>query len=283
MSIDPATLGFHSQRTAFTYDWKTAALYALGIGARKDELGYLYEGLGPKVYPTFAVVPVMAAVRECLEKTGGNPAMILHGAQSVRIKAPMPPAGELFTTASITGIYDMKKLTQVAVETDTRTAAGESLFETGWSILYRDGGFPGGAHPPKTSEPDIPKDRTPDFEIALATTPEQALLYRLSGDTNPLHADPEFAKVAGFAEGPILHGLCTYGFVARAVIAGACENDGSRLERLDVQFRRPVWPGDTIVTAGWRLDGGGVALAVSVKERPGAVLTGAWAQLRRPG
>jgi acyl dehydratase len=278
MSIDPSAIGFTSSRSAFAYDWKAVVLYALGIGAPKEDLDYLYEGLGPKVYPTFAVVPVMAAVRECLEKTGGNPAMIVHGGQSVRIRAPIPPSGELFTTARIRGIYDLKKLTQVVIATETSAASGNGLFETEWSILFRDGGFDG-PHPPKTTEPEAPKDRPADFEIALGTRPEQALLYRLSGDTNPLHADPEFAKMAGFSQGPILHGLCTYGVVARAVAQGACAGDAARLVRLDAQFRRPVWPGDTIVVRGHRLEGGVVALSVGVKERPGPILTGAWAEI----
>jgi acyl dehydratase len=111
----------------------------------------------------------------------------------------------------------------------------------------------------------------------MPTTPEQALLYRLSGDLNPLHADPDFASMAGFTQGPILHGLCTYGFVARAIARGACGGDATRITRLDGQFRRPVWPGDTIVVDGWKLDGGVVAAQVTVKERPDAVMTGVFA------
>jgi acyl dehydratase len=282
MSIDPSVVGFTSGRSAFAYDWKAVVLYALGIGAQKNDLSYLFEGLGPKVYPTFAVVPVMAAVRECLERTNGNPAMIVHGGQSVRVKKPIPPSGELHTTAVIKAIYDLKKLTQVVIETDTVAASAESVFETTWSILFRDGGC-AGPHPPRASDPEAPRDRAPDFQVDLPTSPEQALLYRLSGDTNPLHADPQFAKTCGFSEGPILHGLCTFGFVARAVIAGACEKDGAQLARLDGQFRRPVWPGDTIVTRGWKLENGVVALSVAVKDRPGAILTGAWAEILPPG
>jgi acyl dehydratase len=116
----------------------------------------------------------------------------------------------------------------------------------------------------------------------MATTPEQALLYRLSGDLNPLHADPDFAGMAGFPQGPILHGLCTYGFVARAIARGACEGDATRITRLDGQFRRPVWPGDTIVVDGWKLEGGVVAAEVGVKERPDAVMSGVFAYTRSP-
>ena len=98
--------------------------------------------------------------------------------------------------------------------------------------------------------PKIP-ERDPDFTIELTTTPEQALLYRLSGDDNPLHADPEVAKSVGFAEGPILHGLCTFGVVGRALVRGPCEGDEKRLTAFGAQFRKPVWPGDTLRTTGY--------------------------------
>src|SRR5262249_16212977 len=110
-------------------------------------------------------------------------------------------------------------------------------------------------------------------------SPEQALLYRLSGDYNPLHADPAFAASVGFTQGPILHGLCTYGYAARAVITHLAGGNASRLRLLSAQFRKPVWPGDTIVTEGWTLEGGKVALQASVKGRSEAVLTGGYAEI----
>ena len=125
----------------------------------------------------------------------------------------------------------------------------------------------------------MPKDRPADFRIEQQTSPEQALLYRLSGDYNPLHADPDFATMVGFQQGPILHGLCTYGFAARAVVKGACGGDAGKLKVIEGQFRKPVWPGDTIVTEGWKVAGGKIAVVASVKERNEAVLTGAWAEL----
>ncbi len=110
-----------------------------------------------------------------------------------------------------------------------------------------------------------------------ATTAEQALLYRLSGDWNPLHADPEFAAKVGFTQGPILHGLCTYGHMVRHVAKGACGGDATKITGFEARFSKPVWPGDTLVTEGWKLDGGRIALQVSVKERNEQVITGAWA------
>ena len=279
MALDLSTVGFTTDSHVFTYDWKTVVLYALGIGAKKDELDYLFEGRGPKVFPTFAVVPAMAVIGECMAKTGGNIAMVVHGGQSVRIHRPIPAEGKLLTTGKIAGIYDLKRMAQVVVETSTTLESGEKVFDTVWSIIFRgEGGFDG-PPPPKGEEVAVPKDRAPDFVIEEKTSPEQALLYRLSGDLNPLHADPEFAANVGFPQGPILHGLCTYGHAARAVIKGACDGDGAKLKRLDAQFRRPVWPGDTLVTEGWKLEDGKVAIVTKVKERDEAVMTGAWAEV----
>jgi acyl dehydratase len=224
----------------------------------------------------------MPAVMDCLIRTGGELQLVVHGAESVRVHRPFPSEGVLLTTGKVAGIYDLKKMAQVIIETKTNLEGGEVLFETQWSIIFRGGGGFDGPRPPKTETVDPPSDRAADFHFEMATTPEQALLYRLSGDLNPLHADPDFAGMAGFPQGPILHGLCTYGFVARAIARGACEGDATRITRLDGQFRRPVWPGDTIVVDGWKLEGGVVAAEVGVKERPDAVMSGVFAYTRSP-
>lgn len=174
----------------------------------------------------------------------------------------------------------MKKMAQVLLRTRTALDGGEPLFDTSWSIIVRGaGGFAGSPPPKRDDEAPVPKGATPDFRFEQATSPEQALLYRLSGDLNPLHADPDLAASVGFPQGPILHGLCTYGFTCRALVQAALGGDASRLRRLDGQFRRPVWPGDTLVVEGFRLGGGKIALQTSVKERPDPVLTSAWAQI----
>ena len=279
MSLDLSLVGQQSEPTTFDYDWKTIVLYALGIGARVDELDYLYEGKGPKTYPSFAVVPSFGPMLSLLGKTGGNLASVVHGAQKVKMHAPVPPEGKLLTTATIRGIYDLKKFASVV--TDTRTVDAKTnavLFETSWSIIFRGAGGFGGAPPPREEVPAPPTDRAADFSIAEPTSKEQALLYRLSGDLNPLHADPDFAKAVGFAAGPILHGLCTFGHMVRHVVKGACGGDATRLKAFEAQFRKPVWPGDTIVTQGWKLDGK-YALVVGVKERPEPVITNATATI----
>ncbi|HEY3593637.1 MAG TPA: MaoC/PaaZ C-terminal domain-containing protein [Polyangiaceae bacterium] len=279
MGLDLSSIGYSTPPISFGYEWKDAVLYALGIGAKRDELDYLYEERGPRVYPTFAVCPTADPVMQCLARTGGDFTTVVHGGQSVRAYRALPPSGILLTTATLRGIYDMKKMAQVNVDTTTRLESGETLFDTRWSIIYRGAGGFDGPRPPALESVDAPEDRPADFIIEQPTQPEQALLYRLSGDLNPLHADPALAARVGFPQGPILHGLCTYGFVARAVVAGACGGDGHRLTRLDGQFRRPVWPGDTIVTKGWKVGAKQIALSVTVKERPHAVMASTFAEL----
>jgi len=283
MSFDLSTVGYTTQAHAFTFDWKTLATYALGIGARKDELDFLYENAkgGMKVHPTFAVIAAQRPIVELLAKCNANMAMVVHGGQSIKCHRPFPESGTLHTTGTIKGIYDMKKLGQVVLETNT-TLNGEPVVDTSWSILVRDGGGFGGPRPPSSHEESFgaPKDRAADWTVEEATSPEQALLYRISGDTNPLHADPEFATAVGFPQGPILHGLCTYGIAGRAILKHAASGDPSRIRSFAAQFRKPVWPGDTLVVQGWALPEGKVAVVASVKGRPDPVLTNAWAEVR---
>jgi acyl dehydratase len=278
MSLDVATVGYNTEPYEFKYDWKTVALYALGIGAKKDELEYLYEAKGPKVYPTFAVVPVYMPLGDMLGKTKGNLAMVVHGGQVVRIHKPIPPEGTLKTVGTIKGIYDMKKMAQVVLETKTEVG-GEACFDTEWSILFRGAGDFGGPPPPRPSAPAPQIGAAPDWTHEEATSPEQALLYRLSGDLNPLHADPDFAAMVGFPQGPILHGLCTYGFVARAVIKSACGGDANKLRVFGAQFRKPVWPGDVIRTEGSHAGDGKVLLQAFAAGRSDAVITNCYAEI----
>jgi acyl dehydratase len=278
MALDLSLVGVKSAPCSFTYAWKDVVLYALGVGAKKDELDYLYEGRGPKVLPSFAVVPMFDRMFDLVTKTGGDLSMVVHGAQRVRMKAALPPAGTLTSTATIRGIYDLRRLAVVLVDTETRDERGELLFDATSQILFRGEGGWGGATPPKEEKvAEIPKGQPADFRVEEITSPEQALLYRLSGDLNPLHADPAFAANVGFAQGPILHGLCSYGYMVRHVAKGALGGDASKVTGFGCKFTKPVWPGDTLVTEGWKVAPGKIALEVRVKERAEAVITGAWA------
>jgi acyl dehydratase len=278
MPFDFTLVGKPTAPTDFTYTWKDTVLYALGIGAKKDELDYLYEGRGPKVYPSFAVVPMFGPMFEVLGKCGGNLATVVHGSQRVHVKKAFAPGGTLTSTSVLRGVYDLRRMASVLVDTETKDRSGEVVCTTTATLIFRgEGGFGGDPPPKEPSGIDVPKDRPADFRVEETTSPEQALLYRLSGDLNPLHADPAFAAMVGFAQGPILHGLGTYGFMVRHVAKGACGGDASKITGFDAQFRKPVWPGDTLVTQGWKVGPGQIALSVSVKERDETVITNAWA------
>jgi acyl dehydratase len=270
-------VGAQSSLHELSYDWRTLALYALGVGARRSELDLLYEGRGPKVLPTFAVVPAYAALMDLLPLTGGDTSAMVHSAQIVRSLGPIPPEGRFQTTGQIDAVYDLKRLAQVVCSTRSEVD-GRPAFETEWTLTFRDDGGFGGPRPPKrpTSKPT---DDTPvAFEHEESTSEEQALLYRLSGDTNPLHADPEFAKAVGFDAGPILHGLATFGFLGRAVVLKACEGNPERLRALGAYFRRPVWPGDSLRTVA-HAAGDRLALRMFAGGRAEAVVTDAWAEI----
>lgn len=278
MALDLTLVDKPSEPSKFSYTWKDTVLYALGVGAKKDELDFLYEGKGPKVLPSFAVVPTFDPMFQLVAKTGGDLAMVVHGSQRVRLHAELPSAATLATTAKIRGIYDLRKFAFVIIDTETKDESGKLLFETTSSIVFRgEGGF-GGTTPPREEKvAEIPKDKPADFRVEETTSPEQALLYRLSGDMNPLHADPEFAAKVGFTQGPILHGLCTFGHMVRHAAKGALGGDATKLTGFEAKFSKPVWPGDTLVTEGWRIAPGKLALSVSVKERNEVVCTGCWA------
>ena len=284
MTLDVGLVGKPSSPEKRIYTWEDTVLYALGIGATKEELDYLYEGRGPKVYPSFAVVPKFNPMLDLLAKTGGSMAMVVHGSEKVEIVRPFATAGTLYTTATIRGIYDMRKFASVIIDMESKNEQQEVVCRTTSGIIFRGAGGFDGPRPPKEETPfPVPKDRPADFRVEQATSNEQALLYRLSGDFNPLHADPEFAANVGFEKGPILHGLCTFGYMVRHAAKGAGGGDASKLTAFGAQFRRPVWPGDTLVTEGWIVSPGNVALSVSVKERAEVVLSNTWASFDASG
>lgn len=254
MAVDPKCVGAESSTFTLQYDWRTLALYALGVGATRNELDFVYEARGPKVLPTFGVVPGYPVLAELLGRSGGSLDKVVHGGQSVTVHAPLPPAGELTTRGVITGVYDLKRMTQLVFQAETKLD-GRLVFSSEWMLLVLgEGGFDG-PRPPKSPIPKIPSDAKPLFVVEERVSPEQAILYRLSGDPNPLHIDPAMAKLFGFEKGPILHGLATYGFAARALIASAFGGDPTRLRTFHGQFRKPVWPGEVLRTEGFEVEG----------------------------
>lgn len=280
MALNTDAAGKRTASIEHDYRWQDVVLYALGVGAKAEDLDFLYEKRGPQVLPTFAVIPAFEANRQLFDVVGGDLSGVVHGSQKIVLHRPFAPEGKLTTVGIVEGIYDLRRMAQSTVRTETRDEAGELVCETEWTIMYlKDGGF-GGAAPPRS--PKIrPPERAPDWVVEDTTSKEQALLYRLTGDHNPLHADPEAAeKAAKVTEGrPILHGLCTYGYVGRAILAHECGNDPARLKSFYGRFSRPIWPGETILTEGWREDGR-VIVRAATKERPDEhIFTNAFAEL----
>lgn len=269
MAIDPQSLGYETPPIEFNYTWRDTVVYALGVGASpEEELDYLYEGRGPKVLPTFCTIPTFAAFDALVDRIGCDRRGMVHHAQQMDVFKPLRPNARLRVTGRVTGLYDLKRMAFSVFEIDAYDEDHDLIIRGEVTLLLRfDGGF-GGDRPPKTERVVLP-EREPDFETRDLVAPTQALLYRLSGDYNPLHADPDFAIEAGF-EKPILHGLCTYGYAGRAVVKGACGGDADKLRTLRGQFSSVVFPGDTLIVRGWN-EGERVILGVTTEERPDAL------------
>lgn len=253
MAINLNLVGKSFAPIEFEYRTRDVILYALGVGAGPDELRFVYEN-GLQVLPTFAVVPAFPAATTSMPDLNVNPMMVVHGEQAIRLHRPIPDEGTLRTTATVKAIYDKGSGAVVIVETSSTDRSGQPLFDATFAFFARgEGGF-GGDRGPSAPAFEIPA-RDPDFRADMPTLPTQALLYRLSGDLNPLHADPDFAKMAGF-DRPILHGLGTYGHAGRAVLKHACGGDPAKFESFSARFSGTVYPGDTIITEGWRTEKG---------------------------
>jgi len=279
MAIDPDSLGYETPAIEFEYGWRDTVIYALGVGASADEeLEYLYEGRGPKVLPTFGTIPTFAAFDPLVDRIGCDRRGMVHHSQQVDLFQPLPPEARLRVVGRVSSLYDLKRLAMSVFSIEAFDEDDELVIRGEVTLVLRnDGGF-GGARPPKTERIALP-DRKPDFESSEKLAQTQALLYRLSGDYNPLHADPEFASEVGF-DRPILHGLCTYGYAGRALIRGPCGGDPDKLATLRAQFSNPVFPGETLIVRSWN-EGERVILSASTEERPAEpCLSNAYAVLR---
>ncbi len=271
--LGPDVVGTGLAATTFEYTDRDVMLYALGIGA--SELEFVYER-GLKVIPSFAVIPAFPALMGMTGAVEVNPVMILHGGQSFRIHKQIPVQAKLTTAGKVSGVYDKGKGALVTVDTETKDESGEVLFTNQSGIFVRGAGGFGGDRGPEAG--NVPPDRKPDKTVSAETLPIQAMIYRLSGDRNPLHVDPAFAKMAGY-DRPILHGLCSFGYACRAVLAEYCGNDPSRFAAMSVRFSGVVFPGDTITTEMW--DEGAGKIIVQARTQEGRiVISNAAAEVR---
>jgi acyl dehydratase len=251
MPIDPSAVGATGTPTRRKWNSKDALLYAVGVGAGLDELPFTTENTRDtpqRVLPTFAVI--IGGGGTPFDKIGTfNPALLVHGGQGIDLLGEIPPEGEIESTGRCAAIWDKGSGAVVEMESESvDLATGKPLLRTRMSVFLRgEGGF-GGERGPSAKQ-ELPS-RKPDHEVTYATREDQALTYRLSGDRNPLHSDPSFAKMGGFDK-PILHGLCTYGFTGRALLHSLCGSDPSRFRSMDGRFSKPVLPGDTLTVSMW--------------------------------
>ncbi|ARP86674.1 MaoC/PaaZ C-terminal domain-containing protein [Bordetella genomosp. 9] len=264
------------------YTEKDTMLYALGIGLGEDpvdpaQLRYVYEQ-GLRAFPTMSVVLGYPGFWMRDPRAGVDWVRVVHGEQRLTMHAPLPAHGTVVGKNRITHVIDKgaDKGALVVTERTLHDESGRCLATLAQTSFCRgDGGLARSDAPPPAL-PDAP-DRAPDRQVSLRVSPRAALIYRLSADMNPLHADPAVARKAGF-ERPILHGLCSYGMAARAVVQAWADGDADRLARLDVRFRSPVYPGETLTFDMWR-EGDEIRYTARSAERNILTLTGGVAKV----
>jgi len=259
MPLNPDAVGTVSEPAEATWTSKDSLLYALGVGAgATDPTGFELEfttensdGIEQMALPT---MPVVISSKNA----GPGPmgaigtfdwAMLVHGEQGITLHKPVPVSGTAMISGKVAAMYDKGKAAVVALESEAREPGGDLLWTTTMSAFIRGEGGWGGDRGPSGPR-NVPPDRAPDDVVSYTTRTDQALLYRLNGDRNPLHSDPTFAARAGFPK-PILHGLCTYGFTGRALLHAVCGSDPARFKSIEGRFSHPVMPGDTLDVRIW--------------------------------
>jgi acyl dehydratase len=253
--LTPDLLGTRFERETVSWNPKDVMLYSLGVGCKPAaELDYLYEGRGPKVLPTYAVIPAMRAMGNIGKAVKLELMRLLHGEQSIELFRPLPATAELSMDSSITELWDKGKAAVIGVSADFSDADGP-VFRTHATLFYMGGGGFGGQSGPSTKDKNRPPDRKPDLVVDYATSAEQGAIYRLSGDRVPLHIDPDFAAKAGYDK-PFMHGLCTYGFVGRAVLHSLCGGDPVNFRSMQGRFSERVEFEDRIITKIWKTQPG---------------------------
>ena len=258
MPLDPETATAAPQSdVADAWDADRVLLYHVGVGAGARptdpaELAYVNERY-LKVLPTFSVIPGFEAVRPAMQGPGLDYKIsrMLHGEQDLVVHNPLPPQASVITTPAVEAVYDKGKAGLIVLRGDTRTADGTPLCTNRFRLFIRgEGGFGGDSGP--SPEPwEVSGE--PALRMEVQTLPQQAAIYRLSGDRNPLHIDPGFAARAGF-DRPILHGLCTYGMVCKAMVDSLLDGDTAAVGGWSARFAGSVYPGETLVVSAWKDD-----------------------------
>ncbi len=266
-----------------SHDEKDIILYNLGIGTAlppedptsPENLAYLFED-GLKVLPSYGVIPVFPMMDDTVMNTDGidiDFTKVLHGEQEIIIHNAIPTKAELEHTAKIADIYDKGKAALIVVQVDTKIKGGKDICTNKFSVFARGAGGFGGDRGPQAGNA-APDQAAADYTFETRTSKRMPLLYRLTGDMNPLHANPAAAKAAGFSK-PILQGLCTFGAVCKAVIDNCLDGDSSKVTGYGVRFAGIFFPGDTLVTKVWK-EKGKLLISTHSKEQESFVLTHAY-------
>jgi len=276
--ISSSLVGFEFPEVEVSWDEKDVMLYALGVGARPENgLDFIYEGKGPKVLPTYAVIPGGRSLGGLMSNVEMRLEMLLHGEQGIELFRALPAAAKVKVKGRISEVWDKGKAAVIGVESTASDGSGP-MFKTHATLFVRGAGGFGGERGPSGGDTATPPDRAPDAVVEDTTRPEQGAIYRLSGDRNPIHIDPDFAKFGGFQK-PFVHGLCTYGFVGRALLRELCGNDSARFVSLRGRFADQVHFGDTIITKIWRT-GNGTAIVQAESQNGNVVLSQALAAFK---
>jgi acyl dehydratase len=272
MPLNPAAVGAVGDVRTMSWNSKDALLYAVGIGAGQNDLPFTTENtkdVQQVVFPTFAVVAGSGTTspgKSAMAEIGTfNWALLVHGSQAITLHRPIPVEAEATVQDKVVAMYDKGKAAVVVTEAETKLKTGELLWTTRSSVFIRgEGGWDGDRGP--SGPQNEPPAKAPDHEVTLQTSPDQAFVYRLSGDRNPLHTDPSFAAIGGF-DRPILHGLCSYGFTGRALLGALCNNDVTKFKHIEGRFSSPVMPGDALTVRMWNVGAGETVFTTSVGDR----------------
>jgi acyl dehydratase len=268
LTLNHDTVGTVFEPVPSTWTTKDCMIYALGVGAGTDDLQFTTENTQEvllRVLPSMAVV-LARLPRELFATVGIKLAGLVHGSQSFSVDGELPTSGSVLSTSTVRAIYDKGSIGVVVVATEASLpGSGTTLFRAETTLIARgQGGWGGERGPSSADSPAVDWSGAAAVESAIRS--DQALLYRLSGDRNPLHSDPGFAKKAGF-DRPILHGLCTYGFVARALLDHCCASDPSRFRSMSARFASPVYPGEVLRTEIVETGGDRAAVRAMVDDR----------------
>lgn len=274
MPLNPEAVGTEGEPYDISWSSKDALLYAVSVGCGTSELQYTTENtkdVAQQVLPTFPVITGFfgggGPNSNPMRNVGSfNPAMLVHGQQSVTLHKPLPVQATASMKGRLVAMYDKGKAAVVVTETvATDKSDGSPLFTNTSSVFIRGEGGWGGERGPSGAI-NVPPDRAADHVVKYKTSVDQALLYRLNGDRNPLHSDPSFAAMGGF-DAPILHGLCTYGFTGRALLHSLCGGESANFKHIEGRFASPVIPGEELTISSWVTGSGEAVFTTSVGDR----------------